>query len=237
MCRGSPVGVYATSAATPLYFAQAVGRFVRARAPRRDGDHLPADRAHLLAHASALELERDHALDRDTEPEMLDDDLLASEQREESASERLLEAFEWTALESDAEFDHALYDGHAFGTTALPGSDEELDFIGILRHPRARPGARVATPASGTSGTPYSRAAAAAGFPGAVPHPGRAAQAAALARRHARKGLRRAARPHPRRAAAGVRRPGGLQGDRRPTAGPDRPPAAGPVIERSRDPL
>jgi hypothetical protein len=37
----------------------------------------------------------------------------------------------WTALESEAEFDHALFDGHAFGTTAMPGTDEELDFIGL----------------------------------------------------------------------------------------------------------
>lgn len=125
------VGVYATSAATPLYFAQAVGRFVRARRRGETATIFLPTVPSLLSHASALELERDHALDRVTEPELLDDDLLASEQREESASERLMEAFEWTALESDAEFDHALFDGHAFGTTALPGSDEELDFIGI----------------------------------------------------------------------------------------------------------
>ena len=30
-CRGSAVGVYATNASTPLFFAQAIGRFVRAR--------------------------------------------------------------------------------------------------------------------------------------------------------------------------------------------------------------
>ncbi len=36
------VGVYATSASTPLFFAQAIGRFVRSRRARRDGQHLPA---------------------------------------------------------------------------------------------------------------------------------------------------------------------------------------------------
>ena len=61
------VGVYATSASTPLFFAQAVGRFVRAR---RRGEtasvflpHVPQ----LLALARELERQRDHALDRDSE--------------------------------------------------------------------------------------------------------------------------------------------------------------------------
>ncbi len=36
------VGVYATTTSTPLFFAQAVGRFVRARTPRRDRVGVPA---------------------------------------------------------------------------------------------------------------------------------------------------------------------------------------------------
>ena len=36
------VGVYATSASTPLFFAQAIGRYVRSRQARRDREHLPA---------------------------------------------------------------------------------------------------------------------------------------------------------------------------------------------------
>ena len=79
------VGVYATSAATPLYFAQAIGRFVRAR---RRGElasiFLPSVPS-LMALAAQLELERDHALDRDTETvDLLDDDLMAEANREES---------------------------------------------------------------------------------------------------------------------------------------------------------
>src|SRR5690606_8840024 len=54
------VGVYATSAATPLYFAQAIGRFVRAR---RRGElatvFLPSVPV-LLRLAAELERERDH---------------------------------------------------------------------------------------------------------------------------------------------------------------------------------
>jgi superfamily II DNA or RNA helicase len=124
------VGVYATSAATPLYFAQAVGRFVRARRRGETATIFVPNVPPLIALASALELERDHALDRErAEEELLED--MDAEAREEQASDRLLDEYEWTALESEAEFDHALYDGHAFGTTAMPGTDEELDFIGL----------------------------------------------------------------------------------------------------------
>jgi superfamily II DNA or RNA helicase len=126
------VGVYATSAATPLYFAQAIGRFVRAR---RRGElasiFLPSVPS-LMALASALELERDHALDRETDAtDLFDDELLDEANRQESASERLEDEFTWQALESDANFDRVLYEGTEFGFAAEVGSDEELDFIGI----------------------------------------------------------------------------------------------------------
>ena len=39
------VGVYATSASTPLFFAQAIGRFVRVRRPGETATRLPAQRA------------------------------------------------------------------------------------------------------------------------------------------------------------------------------------------------
>jgi superfamily II DNA or RNA helicase len=131
------VGVYATSAATPLYFAQAIGRFVRAR---RRGElasiFVPSVPA-LMALAAQLELERDHALDRDTSADglldegLLDDDLLDQANATESASERLEDEFTWQALESDANFDRVLYEGTEFGFAAEVGSDEELDFLGL----------------------------------------------------------------------------------------------------------
>ncbi|GAA2084399.1 DEAD/DEAH box helicase [Pseudolysinimonas kribbensis] len=126
------VGVYATSAATPLYFAQAVGRFVRAR---RRGElasiFLPSVPI-LLALATALELERDHALDRERDDdELLDDDDLDRAEQGESASADLLDEGEWTALGSIATFEKVLFDGAEFGHLAEPGSDEEWDFIGI----------------------------------------------------------------------------------------------------------
>ena len=125
------VGVYATSASTPLYFAQAVGRFVRARRRGEVASIFVPSVPPLLALASALELERDHALDRDTGDLLLDDSLLVDAEKSESVSEGLTEEFAWKAIESDANFDHVLFDGSEFGFAAEAGSDEELDFIGI----------------------------------------------------------------------------------------------------------
>jgi superfamily II DNA or RNA helicase len=126
------VGVYATSAATPLYFAQAVGRFVRARRRGEIASIFLPSVPMLLSLASALELERDHALDRRTEStELLEDGLLEQANREESSTAQAVDEFVWQALESDANFDRVLYEGSEFGFAAAVGSDEELDFLGI----------------------------------------------------------------------------------------------------------
>lgn len=129
------VGVYATSASTPLFFAQAIGRFVRAR---RRGEtatvflpHVPV----LLGLAGTMELERDHALDRMSADEAGDlftpeDAMVAAANREESASDELLEG-SWSALASEATFDRVMYNGGEYGTLAEPGSPEEYDFIGL----------------------------------------------------------------------------------------------------------
>ena len=58
------VGVYATSTSTPLYFAQAVGRFVRARRRGEVASVFLPTVTPVLALAAALEVERDHALDQ-----------------------------------------------------------------------------------------------------------------------------------------------------------------------------
>ncbi|GAA1508873.1 superfamily II DNA or RNA helicase [Agromyces terreus] len=127
------VGVYATSASTPLFFAQAIGRFVRARRRGETASVFLPNVPILMALGSQMELERDHALDRrdgDAGEDGLDDGLLESANREERASEEL-EFGTWEAIASDASFDRVLYDGTEFGTLAEPGSDEEFDFIGI----------------------------------------------------------------------------------------------------------
>ncbi|WP_142113729.1 DEAD/DEAH box helicase [Rarobacter incanus] len=128
------VGVYATSTATPLYFAQAVGRFVRARKRGEIASVFLPSVPHLLGLANALEIERDHALnkkrsaDDDFNPE---DALLAAANREEKASDSLLEQGGFEALEAQASFDKVLFDGGEFGLGAEPGSDEEADFLGL----------------------------------------------------------------------------------------------------------
>ncbi len=131
------VGVYATSASTPLFFAQAIGRFVRARRRGETASVFLPNVPTLMALANALELERDHALDRPTaegaegdlwNPE---DAMMAEANREGRASEALTEQFAFEALGSEANFDRVVYDGREFGGFAVPGSDEELDFIGL----------------------------------------------------------------------------------------------------------
>ncbi len=126
------VGVYATNSSTPLFFAQAIGRFVRARRRGETASVFLPDVPQLVALAAALELERDHALDRDSAVEDgLDDSLLESAQREERASETLADEFAFEAVSSAAAFDRVVYDGRDFGAFAEPGSDEEWDFIGL----------------------------------------------------------------------------------------------------------
>ena len=123
------VGVYATSASTPLYFAQAIGRFVRAR---REGEtatvFLPSV-PHLLGLASEMEAQRDHVLGARKDPDGLDDTLLERAQREEDASGELENRFE--ALSATAELDQVIFDGTSFGTGALTGTPEEEEYLGL----------------------------------------------------------------------------------------------------------
>jgi superfamily II DNA or RNA helicase len=129
------VGVYATTTATPLFFAQAVGRFVRARARGETASVFLPSVPTLLGHASELELERDHVLGRTVTNEddifAAERELLAAAETGESASDELQGSFE--AIGSEARFDRVLYDGGEFGHEGdvHVGSDEEMDFLGI----------------------------------------------------------------------------------------------------------
>ncbi len=150
------VGVYATSAATPLYFAQAVGRFVRARRRGEIASIFLPDVPPLLALAGELERERSHVLeDPVSDGEVWDPSAADRSTGEDPASAELLApAFE--PLESEAEFDRVLYQGDSFGQWAAPGSDEEQEFLGLpglldqeqvhdlLRHRAARQSRRRA---------------------------------------------------------------------------------------------
>ena len=128
------VGVYATSTSTPLFFAQAVGRFVRARRRGETASIFVPSVPVLLELAAELEVERDHALDKPKkdgeDPQWSPEEgLLAAANREEKASDTLGPGFE--ALEAQATFDRVLFDSQEFGTEAEVGSAEELDFLGI----------------------------------------------------------------------------------------------------------
>ncbi|MGB5951324.1 MAG: DEAD/DEAH box helicase [Ornithinimicrobium sp.] len=128
------VGVYATSTSTPLFFAQAVGRLVRARRRGETASVFLPSVPVILAHAGSMEVERDHALDRVVATGEIDDmwsaeeDLLAAANRSTSTPDAV-SGFE--ALGSDAQFDHVLFDAEQFGLGALPGSDEEQDYLGL----------------------------------------------------------------------------------------------------------
>ncbi|WP_311213491.1 MULTISPECIES: DEAD/DEAH box helicase [unclassified Arthrobacter] len=128
------VGVYATSTSTPLFFAQAVGRFVRARKRGETASVFLPSVPPLMILANTMEAERDHALDR---PEKDEDglfnpegNLMAEANREDKASDELTKG-KFEALDSQASFDRVLFDGGEFGTGADIGSDDELDFLGI----------------------------------------------------------------------------------------------------------
>lgn len=129
------VGVYATSTSTPLFFAQAIGRFVRARRRGETASVFLPSVPVLLGLAGELEVERDHALDRpkkdgDDEGWSPEDALVAAANREEKASDAL-DGASFEALEAQATFDRVLFDSQEFGTQAEVGSEEEQDFLGI----------------------------------------------------------------------------------------------------------
>ncbi|WGX95404.1 DEAD/DEAH box helicase [Nocardioides sp. L-11A] len=130
------VGVWATTTSTPLFFAQAVGRFVRARKRGEIASVFLPSVPNLLTFAAELEAQRDHVLKRRVNDEgdifAAEDDLLAQANAGDAASDEL-EALPFEALGSEARFDHALYDGAQFGHEGEVhvGSDEEMDFLGI----------------------------------------------------------------------------------------------------------
>jgi len=127
------VGVYATSTSTPLFFAQAVGRMVRARRRGETASVFVPSVPALLVHAAELEVQRDHVLGAPVHGP--DGDLWAPEQAllaaagADPTSSEVLPGFE--ALDSRATFDRVLFDGGEFGTPAEPGSAEEQDFLGL----------------------------------------------------------------------------------------------------------
>lgn len=123
------VGVYATSSSTPLFFAQAIGRFVRLRAKGESASVFLPSVPVLLDLAAKLEQSRDHVLGKPhREKEGWDDDLLEQANRKESEPDEL---GKFESLGAIAELDTLIYDGSSYGTGAFAGSDEEADYLGL----------------------------------------------------------------------------------------------------------
>ncbi|AXI77762.1 DEAD/DEAH box helicase [Peterkaempfera bronchialis] len=129
------VGVYATSISTPLFFAQAVGRFVRARKRGETASVFLPSVPMLLGFANEMELQRDHVLDRPKkESDGLfdeEDALVAQANQAKDEPDGEQDGLSFEALESDAVFDRVLYNAMEFGMQAHPGSEEEEEYLGI----------------------------------------------------------------------------------------------------------
>lgn len=120
--------VWATAYRTPLFFAQAVGRVVRARNPTESATvFLPAVRP-LLSLAAELEEQRNHIL---APPPIREGDVDVADWQENA---REAGGLPFTALDAEAEFAHVLHGGRAI-VPASPGepsaTPEDEDFIGL----------------------------------------------------------------------------------------------------------
>ena len=91
--------------------------------------HVPS----LMDLAGEMERERDHVIGRgEKDGDGLDDSLLDAAEREEKASDELTEEEgKFEALSSVAHFDKVVFEGREFGQLAVPGTEEEQEFIGL----------------------------------------------------------------------------------------------------------
>ena len=124
------VGVYATSVSTALFFAQAVGRFVRVRQRGETASVFLPSVPLLLSYAAELEAERDHVL-RAPAADGAEEELLLAEALRERDTPDTFDEPAFQALNASAHFDRVLYDGGEFGTATAAGSPEEEDFLGL----------------------------------------------------------------------------------------------------------
>ncbi len=117
------VGVYATSASTPLFFAQAIGRFVRSRRAGETASVFVPSVPVLLGLASELEAQRDHVLGTPHRAgEQWNDEELAAANRQSDEPGDAEPSF--TALGANAELDQLIYEGTSF-------SADEEDYLGL----------------------------------------------------------------------------------------------------------
>lgn len=127
------VGVYATSSSTPLFFAQAIGRFVRSRRRGETASVFIPNVPALMTLANELEKQRDHVIDSSTAREIWleDSENSADSTAEDTNAVDNSELFTYQAIASNAHFDRVVFEGNEFGTYASVTSPEELDFLGL----------------------------------------------------------------------------------------------------------
>lgn len=119
--------VWLTSYRTPLFFAQAVGRVVRARSRKESATvFLPAVRP-LLALASDLEAQRKHVLPKLKDIEDVDEIMVELAEHEKG------EGFGFKPLDSQASFGHVLFSGKAVTAEGDYG-DFDMDSLGLFAH-------------------------------------------------------------------------------------------------------
>jgi len=116
--------VWLTSYSTPLFFAQAVGRVVRARTPQETATvFLPSVRP-LIALAAAMEVSRDHIV----RGKPVSDDPFEREPHEPGNNGESLDR----TLESEARFEHVLISGRAIEATSQEDlCEEDEQFLGL----------------------------------------------------------------------------------------------------------
>ncbi|KQY08175.1 hypothetical protein ASD37_09575 [Mycobacterium sp. Root135] len=123
------VGVYATSASTPLFFAQAIGRYVRSRRPGETASIFLPSVPNLLQLASEMEAQRNHVLGKPHRESQGDEWDEEYEEKQKNEPSEMDNGFEM--LGAEAELDQVIFDGSSFGTATPSGSDEEADYLGI----------------------------------------------------------------------------------------------------------
>lgn len=124
------VGVYATSSSTALFFAQAIGRFVRSRRRGEIASVFVPNVPTIMELARELEKQRDHVID------LAESKILWAEAEEGTLDALPAEngetpTFEFAAISSDVNFDQVIYEGTSFGEYAAVNSLDELDFLGL----------------------------------------------------------------------------------------------------------
>lgn len=120
--------VYATNTSTAMFFAQAVGRVVRARATGESATVFLPSVPRLRALASDMEATRDHILGA---PKHADewDALVDPEARAEPNDDEEDRESSYERLGASADFEDVIFDGNAWGTQAE--LDDEQEFLGI----------------------------------------------------------------------------------------------------------